>query len=281
MNRSSASFEIERFRDGRREGARLDEVAAEEPLEIRVNHAAGGERRTESLSVTMRTPGHDFELCCGFLVSEGLLKRRKEVLDLSWCLEAGDGPQQHNVVNVTLSGASSFDPAKLRRHFYMTSSCGVCGKASLEALKLEASPLSDLHAPRLSASVIHALPEKLRAAQAVFAKTGGLHAAALFDARGELLLLREDVGRHNAVDKIVGERFQAGALPLAEHVLLVSGRASFEILQKALMAGIPVVAAVGAPSSLAVETARAFNQTLLGFVRAGGFNTYAGGERIA
>lgn len=231
-----------------------DLLAVEEPLQIRVNE--------RDLSITMRTPGHDRELAAGFLFTEGILKDRADLLSI----ENGEN-------SVTLTLADGVDPG-VARNFYTSSSCGVCGKASIESLRNAAcSMLSPLRASR---AVIHGLPAKLRAAQSVFEHTGGLHGAALFDAGGNLEMVREDVGRHNAVDKLIGAAFLDGRVPLDRRMLMLSGRASFELIQKAVMAGIPVVAAVGAPSSLAVQTALRFGMTLLGFVRENRFNIYSG-----
>ena len=257
--------------DGAQVKRRSDTLATEEPLELRL--LAGGER--QNVAVTMRTPGADFELAAGFLYGEGIIKSRDEILRISYCTEA---EQQYNTVNVTLRGAMP-EVGKLERHFTTTSACGVCGKASLESLELQACPLP---APTFSVSpaVITSLPDKLRAAQGLFDATGGLHAAALFTKTGELVALREDVGRHNALDKLVGWALLAGLLPLSNHIVLLSGRASFELLQKSLMAGVPLVCAVSAPSSLAVSVARSFNLTLLGFLRGERFNIYSGETRV-
>jgi FdhD protein len=236
-----------------------DLLAVEEPLQIRVNG--------RDLSITMRTPGHDLELAAGFLFTEGILKTRDDLI-------AMEGHE--NSVSLTLADGVDSGTA---RNFYTTSSCGVCGKASIESLR--ASGCSMLPHGRVEREVIHTLPEKLRAAQSVFDHTGGLHGAALFDSSGVLELVREDVGRHNAVDKLIGASFLDGRVPLSDRILMLSGRASFELVQKAVMAGIPVVAAVGAPSSLAVETARRFGMTLAGFVRNGRFNVYSGVSRFA
>ena len=248
-----------------------DTLATEEPLELRL--LAGGER--QNVAVTMRTPGADFELAAGFLYGEGILKSRDEILRISYCTEA---EQQYNTVNVSLRGAMP-EVGRLERHFTTTSACGVCGKASLESLELQACPLPD---PTFTVTpeLITSLPDKLRAAQGLFDKTGGLHAAALFTKDGELLALREDVGRHNALDKLVGWALLEGLLPLREHIVLLSGRASFELLQKSLTAGVPLVCAVSAPSSLAVSVAQAFNLTLLGFLRGTRFNIYSGENRL-
>lgn len=252
---------------------RSDALATEEPLELRI--LAGTERQT--VAVTMRTPGADFELAAGFLYGEGVLKSRDELLRISYCTEA---EQRYNTVNVALRKNALPDMARLERHFTTTSACGVCGKASLEGLELQACPLQD-EGFTVSPEVITALPAKLREAQGLFDATGGLHAAALFTRDGELLALREDVGRHNALDKLIGWALLEGLLPLSEHLVLVSGRASFELLQKGLMAGVPVMAAVSAPSSLAVSVAKTFKMTLIGFLRGERFNIYAGEERVA
>jgi len=252
----------------------IDELATEEPLEIRLT--AGNE--TRSLAVTMRTPGNDFELAAGFLYSEGIVAERDEIRGISYCVDpAIDAEQRYNIVTVELAGDM---PAleRLERHFTVNSSCGVCGKASIEALQLRAAPLQD--ETRISAMLIAELPEQMRSAQRIFASTGGLHACALFDARGNLLVLREDVGRHNALDKIAGWALLNDRMPLRECLLLVSGRASYELVQKSIAARIPIICAVSAPSSLAVETARAFNVTLCGFVRGTKCNVYSAPERI-
>ncbi|HLA63930.1 MAG TPA: formate dehydrogenase accessory sulfurtransferase FdhD [Rhodothermales bacterium] len=254
-----------------------DLLATEEPLEIRLRYGPGG-ARVQRLAVTMRTPGHDGELAVGFLVGEGVVRAPADAVSVVPAPTTG-GPDP-NVVVVHLAEGVAFDARRLERHVYTTSSCGVCGKASLEAVgALAGPPLPD--GPRLTSAVVHGLPGALREAQAVFDQTGGLHAAAFFSHDGTLVRLREDVGRHNAVDKLIGSFFLQGDLPPAESVLLVSGRASFELVQKAAMAGVPVLAAVGAPSSLAVELAEATAMTLLGFVRDGRFNVYTGADRIA
>lgn len=262
-----------------REGAfrqDLDAVATEEPLEIRLE--AGG--RSTPLAVTMRTPGDDYELVAGYLYGEGVLRQRADLLALSHCIDgAVDAAQRHNIVNALLRPGLTVDLRRLDRHVFQSSACGVCGKASLDQLETR-----DCGAPRLSARVSHRtlldLPERLRQAQGLFDATGGLHAAGLFTADGRLVAAREDVGRHNAVDKLVGWAYLADRLPLSDHLLLVSGRASFEILQKAYTAGLPVVCAVSAPSSLAVDLARRFGICLVGFLRDGRFNVYAGRERL-
>lgn len=246
-----------------------DTLAVEEPLEIRLAWA-GGEK---AISITMRTPGHDLELASGFLFSEGILRDHEDLSGVAPCGLGG------NTVKATLSSAAKVDLARLERHFYTSSSCGVCGKASIEALRVQ-SRFSLGTGPVVSGSLVHSLPERLREAQSLFASTGGLHGAAIFDSSGRLLICREDVGRHNAVDKLLGRAFLDGLLPLSGKILMVSGRASFELIQKASMAGIGIFAAVGAPSSLGVELARSTGMTLLGFVRNERFNIYSGEERI-
>jgi FdhD protein len=250
-----------------------DEVAVEEPLEIRLSRAVVGKPVHICVSVTMRTPGHDRELAAGFLFTEGILDAPEQVASIHGC---GSG----NVVCVHLRPGVAVDLARLERHFYTSSSCGVCGKASLDAVRICARHRLSVGPPVVGAEVISRLPEVLRAAQTVFDRTGGLHAAALFNVHGQLLCLREDVGRHNALDKLIGVQFLTGRTPLLADVLLVSGRASFELVQKAVVACIPILAAVGAPSSLAVSLAREHGLTLLGFVRQDHFNIYTGIERI-
>lgn len=258
-----------------------DTLAQEEPLEIRLGFTRDGQREHRQLSITMRTPGQDRELALGFLFAEGVLHSREQVASARHCGKAVEGAETSNVFRVDLAPDTIVDLPRLERYFTTTSSCGVCGKTSLDALAIsgDTKPLTDRFC--VSPQIIHQLPTTLREAQAVFDSTGGLHAAALFDASGNLLCLREDVGRHNALDKLVGAQLEAGNLPIHERLLLLSGRASFELLQKALRASIPVVAAVGAPSSLAVELAQRFHITLLGFVRNQRFNIYSGTERIA
>lgn len=253
--------------------AQTDALAVEEPLEIRVGFDDDGRRVHRGVSVTMRTPGSDAELAVGFLFTEGLIAEREQVAGVRVC---GGG----NVVRVDLAPGVAVDLARLERHFYTGSSCGVCGKASLAAVRVppRGRPLPGW--PVVEASVIRRLPDAQRAAQEVFDRTGGLHASALFDPAGRLLGLREDVGRHNALDKQIGAEFLAGRVPLSEAVLLVSGRLSFELVQKAAVAGIPIVAAVGAPSSLAVDLAREHGLTVVGFVRPDRFNVYTGADRV-
>jgi FdhD protein len=256
---------------------RSDEVVGEEPLELRLN--AGGETRT--LAVTMRTPGNDFELAAGFAYDEGIIRSRDEIAGLTYCLDPAVAPeQQYNIVTIELRGsAQSPDRARFERHFTMSSACGVCGRAQLDSLReLGATPIDD--DVRLPARVLYLLPERMHKAQTIFAATGGLHAAAIFDEGGTAIAVREDVGRHNAVDKLVGLSLLEARLPLRGSILMVSGRAGYEIVQKAVMARVPIVASVSAPSSLAVDLAREFNVTLAGFLRDNRVNVYANAERI-
>ena len=258
----------------------VDILAVEEPLEIRLAYLRGANRVHRSISITMRTPGHDFDLAAGFLYSEGIIGSAGEITCISRAQSERGGVESDNVVCVELKEGVTVDLKQLERHFYTTSSCGVCGKASLDALRVEARHAIPPAKPVVRPSVIHKLPQILRREQQVFESTGGLHASALFDPWGNLELLREDVGRHNALDKLVGAKLQEDALPLDKFCLLVSGRTSFEIMQKALLAGLPLVAGVGAPSSLAVELANTYHITLLGFVRDGRFNIYSDPQRI-
>jgi FdhD protein len=274
-----------------------DVLAVEEPLEIQLAYGPSDARRVKSISVTMRTPGHDFELAAGFLMTEGVVADSVDISDIFYASGrsgATDPPSQairstenlvlpyqpeRNIVRVELEPDVLVSLGNLERNFYTTSSCGICGKASLLALRTVCPPRS-ANCLRVTASVLYSLPQKLRAAQNVFEKTGGLHASGIFDAAGELYAMREDVGRHNAVDKLLGAEFLADRTPLRDRLLLLSGRASFELLQKALMGGISMVVAVGAPSSLAVQVAKEFDITLVGFLRGDRFNVYHGSERI-
>ena len=257
-----------------------DQLAAEEPLEIRLGFGPEGQRRHQALAVTMRTPGHDEELVAGFLLGEGIIQGKADLLGIRPCPDVQKPEEAGNVVRAELAAHVAVNMAGLERHFYTSSSCGVCGKTSIDAVRTASCPALPTDGPYLSYDVVHLLPERLRAAQAGFEQTGGQHAAALFTPAGELLLLREDVGRHNALDKLVGAALLADWLPLHQHVLLVSGRASFELVQKAAAAGIGVLAAVGAPSSLAVQAANSFGMTVLGFVRQGRYNVYCHGWRL-
>ena len=257
-----------------------DQLAAEEPLEIRVGYEIDGQREHRTLSVTMRTPGQDEELAAGFLLTEGIILAKADLLGIIPCPDVKKAEEAGNVVRAELAAHVTVDFAAMERHFYTSSSCGVCGKTSIDAVRTASCPVLPTAGPHLRYDVVHQLPERLRAAQAGFEQTGGQHAAALFTPEGELLLLREDVGRHNALDKLIGAALLAGWLPLHQHVLLVSGRASFELVQKAAAAGIGILAAVGAPSSLAVQAAESFGMTVLGFVRNGRYNIYSHGWRL-
>lgn len=257
-----------------------DLLAVEEPLEIRLIFGPEDNRTEKSLSVTMRTPGNDEELALGFLLSEGIINERKDVVQIRHCETVKDEAERGNVLKVHLSPSLAFEMKALDRHFYTSSSCGVCGKASMESVFQSTCYPLPPDTPKISAELIHAMPDKLREAQAVFEHTGGLHAAGLFDAEGKLLFMREDVGRHNALDKLIGAALHENMLPLSGHLIQVSGRTSFELVQKTLMAGAPVLSAVGAPSSLAAKLASDSGMTLLGFVRNSRFNVYCGEDRL-
>ena len=267
--RKKYEAQIQKVSAGKLSEFTSDTLAIEEPLEIRIG--IGKEHR--AISITMRTPSNDAELAAGFLFTEGILQSKNQIKSIKHC---GKFPNNQNTIRVDLAENIEIDFKKLERNFYTTSSCGVCGKSSLEALNVAgAKPILQTDLPKISAEIIHNLPETLRKNQTVFAETGGLHAAALFDFSGNLVDLKEDVGRHNAVDKLIGKQFLDGNLPLSDKILFLSGRASFELVQKAVMAQIPVICAVGAPSSLAVEAAKNFNISLLGFVREKRFNIYS------
>jgi FdhD protein len=270
---------IERVRGGGVASC-TDALAIEEPLELQVVVGPSGAREAKTVSITMRTPGHDRELAAGFLVGEGLLRRLDQLEGV-----ATRGPRfgpsaLQNSVQVALRPGVPLDLKRLERNCYTTSSCGVCGKTSIEALRLNFFPKLPEAEWQVDEHGIRRLPERLREAQVTFQRTGGLHAAGLFTTDGEAIVVREDVGRHNAVDKVIGTQFLAGSGPLHDTILVVSGRASFELMQKALAAGIPMLVAVGAPSSLAAQVAEKFGATLIGFTKPGGFNIYAGPERV-
>ncbi|RRQ76171.1 sulfurtransferase FdhD [Streptomyces griseofuscus] len=273
MGRVTERRKVLRIRDGA-VTTRPDTLVAEEPLEIRLNG--------KPLAITMRTPGDDFALAAGFLVSEGVLAAASDLQNIVYCAGAiADGSNTYNVVDVRTAPGVSLPDFTLERNVYTSSSCGLCGKASLDAVRTTTRwPIADSPRLRVTPALLSGLPERLREAQRVFDRTGGLHAAALFTEDGELLDIKEDVGRHNAVDKLVGRALQNGELPLSRTVLLVSGRASFELAQKAVMAGIPMLAAVSAPSSLAVDLAAETGLTLVGFLRGGSMNVYTGDDRI-
>jgi FdhD protein len=265
-----------------------DVLAVEEPLEIRIGFHKNGKLTHKPISITMRTPGDDAELAAGFLFTEGIIRHPDQVKHIRHCgLKIGKGggiidraaALNSNTIRIDLNDGVDVDLKSLERHFYTTSSCGVCGKSSIEALHTGARKIENATL-KITDEIIHRMPETLIAQQKSFEQTGGLHASALFDADGKLDMLREDVGRHNALDKVIGAKFMAGEMPLKDKALIVSGRASFELVQKALMAGIPILAAVGAPSSLAVELAREFGMTLIGFVRDDRFNVYTGEQRM-
>ncbi len=295
--RGSRAIVVDRV-DGTRFRSQHDLVSIEEPLELRLVHGPSEARSVKSISVTMRTPGHDAELAAGFLITEGIVTDETHIDSISVgpeedseaapVIDRSSGHDEiefradksSNVVTVQLASHVEVSTANLQRNFYTTSSCGICGKASLLALRTVCPPRR-VNTFSIDAETLCAMPDRLRAAQGIFDKTGGLHAAGLFDANGELDSLREDVGRHNAVDKLLGAAFLEGRLPLCDRLLFLSGRVSFELMQKALMGGLPMVAAVGAPSSLAVQVAREFDITLIGFLRDNHFNVYHGAERVS
>ena len=296
QDRSSVEVSVARFA-GTEGHSAIDLLAVEEPLECQLAYGPANNRRVKSISVTMRTPGHDFELAAGFLMTEGVVRDSADIEAISYVAgrpasaetardersQAGSAvlPYQpeRNVVRVDLMPDVSVSLANLERNFYTTSSCGICGKASLLALRTVCPPRA-ANEFQVAAEILYSLPARLRDAQNVFDKTGGLHASGLIDSSGHLFSSREDVGRHNAVDKLLGAEFLADRTPLRDRLLMLSGRASFELLQKALMAGIPMVVSVGAPSSLAVQVARDFDITLIGFLRADHFNVYHGANRV-
>jgi FdhD protein len=293
MRRAFSEVMIENVR-GQDSASARDRLAVEEPLEIQLCYGPAESRATKSISVTMRTPGNDLELAVGFLFTEGVIKDPADIQSLKcasaddrWSSALSEGREKaqpylphRNRGVVELSPEVKVNLTTLERNFYTTSSCGVCGKASLLALQAVCPPRLP-NRFSIQANVLYQLPARLREAQTVFDQTGGLHAAALFDDEGSLAGVREDVGRHNAVDKLIGAEFLADRTPLRNHLLLLSGRASFELLQKAVMAGVPMVASVGAPSSLAVEVARHFDVALVGFLRQDHFNIYHGVRSIA
>ncbi|NQY08957.1 MAG: formate dehydrogenase accessory sulfurtransferase FdhD [Flavobacteriales bacterium] len=256
-----------------------DLLVVEEPLEIQLGYGPENDRKQKSISVTMRTPGHDFELTTGFLFTEGIINIYADVNTIKYCVSKT--PEENgNKVKVELKPNVDVDIERLSRNFYTTSSCGVCGKASIEAIETLDCPIMLPNQPVFKGETIHDLPNILRTHQTVFEHTGGIHAAALFHSSGEMIAMREDVGRHNAVDKLIGSQLFDNKTPLSDCLIMVSGRASFELIQKSVMAGIPILAAVGAPSSLAVDLANKFNMTILGFVRDNRFNIYSGKARI-
>jgi len=278
MAASSHAVKISRISNGQR-ATLNDSVAVEEPLEVRLAFSTPDGRATRSISITMRTPGNDHELAAGFLFGESIVQEASDISSIELCGPPAPDSGNHNVVRVELAPDVEVDLGRLQRHFYTTSSCGVCGKTSLDALRvIGVEPLSSTAS--FGTATMTGIPDKLRTAQTTFDETGGLHAAAAFDTAGNLLVTMEDVGRHNAVDKVIGSLFLQGRLPGAELGLMVSGRASFELTQKALVAGMPLLAAVSAPSSLAVQLASEFDLTLVGFLRGKTFNIYSGQHRI-
>jgi len=273
------SLGVTKIRKGHQATERLDELATEEPMEIRVLTYQDGQWSKHQVAVAMRTPGHDFELSAGFLLSEGVVKNRRDIMKISYCTDPGE-VQQYNIVNVYLAENVQFDEERLSRHVYTTSSCGICGKGALDQVRTLCDTIVTARV-KISDLLITSLPSKMRPSQSIFSRTGGLHASALFDLAGNLLVLREDVGRHNALDKLIGSLLLSGRLPASESILLLSGRAGFELIQKAAIAGIPIVCSVGGPTNLAVDLAREYGITLVGFLRQDGFNLYSAGERIS
>ena len=279
MTGSSLAIDISKV-SGDQRISKADNVAVEEPLEIQLSYPAAAGAAAKSVSITMRTPGDDAQLAVGFLHTEGIIQRGDQIASVEHAGAPDPESGLRNIIRVALKEGVEVDIGRLQRHFYTTSSCGVCGKASLEALRVTGQASLADKGRTFPRDIIIGLPDKLAAKQQVFAKTGGLHAAAVFDQDGEILLLKEDVGRHNATDKVIGELLVEGKLPANELGLMLSGRASFELMQKALVAGIPLLAAVSAPSSLAVQMAQEFDMTLIGFLRNGNFNIYAGEWRV-
>ena len=280
MSASSLATRITRI-SGATRTSQDDLLAVEEPLEIRLGFEEAGKRVSRSISITMRTPGDDEELATGFLFTESIIGKPGDIAFVKPCSTPSPDSGNHNAIRVELEAGVTVDLGRLQRHFYTTSSCGVCGKTSLDALRAAGATAVPVNGASFSKQMLSTLPGHLRAAQRTFEETGGLHAAAAFDQAGELVVLREDIGRHNAVDKVIGALLSEDRLPAGDLGLMVSGRASFELMQKALLAGMPLLAAVSAPSSLAVQLAREFDLTLVGFLRGDTFNIYSGEERIA
>ncbi len=279
MQQGTTKHNIQKIHCGSRSEGQ-DTLAVEEPLEIKIAFGKGARRTQKSLAVTMRTPGNDFELALGFLFTEGIIISAKDVIKMRYLTEQLDAASQENVILVDLHPDLDFDFDSLNRHFYTSSSCGICGKASIDMVQTTCRFLLPKGEPRISADFLFSLPQKLNQDQTLFAQTGGIHAAALFDTAGNLQMLREDVGRHNALDKLIGAALKVNKIPLRNSVVLVSGRAGFELVQKSVMAAVPVLAAVGAASSLAVELAEEHGMTLVGFLREGRGNVYCGWERL-
>ena len=273
------NVEVDRF-SGNQTEKKIDLVAVEEPLEIRLGFGKKDERVQRAITVTMRTPGNDFELATGLLFNEGIIKSYNDIADIHFCQDTGKQEEADNVVRVELAYEISPDLQSIDRNFYTNSSCGVCGKTSIDSLEIRDCAIIPAENPIVSRTTLTALPEKLRKSQSVFEHTGGLHASALFTPDGNLVIMREDIGRHNALDKLIGAMVFERKIPLHGYLLLVSGRASFELVQKSVVAGIPVIAAVGAPSSLAVDLAERFGITLVGFLKENYFNIYSHPSRI-
>jgi FdhD protein len=255
--------------------SKLDQIATEEPLEIRLNYPK------KTIAITMRTPGNDFDLAVGFLYTEGIINGKDDLIKISYCVDKElEEEQKFNIVNIELKDHIPLNLKSLERHFFTNSSCGVCGKASIDNLKIRGCEILSNNHQQINPEIIYKLPDKLREAQGIFTATGGLHASGLFDLQGNLIKIREDVGRHNALDKLIGSSLLANELPLNNQIIMVSGRTSFEIVQKCLTAKVPILCAVSAPSSLAIALAQEFNLTLIGFLRGHKFNLYSGFERI-
>lgn len=280
MTGSSLVFDISKVSGDKRSSCD-DHVAVEEPLEVQLSSKTAGAAAAKSIYITMRTPGHDKELALGFLFTEAIVSSFDEVSEISHTGESDPDSGLRNVVRIELKPDIDVDVGRLQRHFYTTSSCGVCGKASIEALYVTGVRSLKNKGATYGRELVATLPDKLLEQQRLFSQTGGLHAAAAFDEQGELVVVREDVGRHNAVDKVIGTLLMHNDIPADNMGLLVSGRASFELVQKALVAGIPTLIAVGAPSSLAITLAGEYGMTLIGFLRGSGFNIYTGAQRIS
>ncbi len=276
---STRKVEIARIENGQAH-ARADLLAREEPLEIKLAYGPRSQRQNRSLAVTMRTPGQDEELAAGFLFTEGIIGKASDIREMRHVGEALAPEARENILLVELAEELPVDFDKLNRHFYTSSSCGVCGKASIDMVRSTSCYFPRRAFPEVSVETLRSLPHKLAQEQALFECTGGIHAAAAFTPEGELLLMREDVGRHNALDKLIGAALLQGQIPLREQAILLSGRLSFELVQKSVMAGVPILAAVGAPSSLAVELGEEYGMTLVGFLRGQAFNIYCGEERV-
>ncbi|MEZ0369410.1 MAG: formate dehydrogenase accessory sulfurtransferase FdhD [Candidatus Sericytochromatia bacterium] len=274
------SAEILRYRRNEPAVTRRDRLAAEEPLEIRLLSGPRGKPKSRSLTLTMRTPGQDYELAAGLLYSENLIRQPDDIVKMTYCVGEDKHTQAYNVLQVRLRPGLEVPWERLARHGVSHASCGLCGKVQIEQLQQELHPDFGPDTPRLDPELLFSLQEKMRPLQPLFERTGGVHASALFDHQGECLALCEDVGRHNALDKLIGKQLLAGRLPLLQHLVMVSGRTSFELVQKALHASLPVLIGVGAPSSLAVDLAQSYGQTLIGFLKPDGFNVYSGRGRM-